>query len=162
ARLWVNDASKPLIDAWVRSGSDSEYRATIRLLGGRAYPLKLECFKSPRDKTAGITLSWKVPQLAEEVIPQRNLTPRTAPELFVLTTPFPPDDRSEGYERGTSVSSAWVQATRDASLDIAAYVADHLNELAGTNGSGAERQKSVHEFCRRFVERAFRRPLSEE
>jgi hypothetical protein len=162
ARLWVNDPSKPLIDAWVRSGSDSEYRASIRLLGGRAYPLRLECFKSARDKTAGITLAWKVPQLAEDVIPRRNLSPRSAPELFVLTTPFPPDDRSTGYERGTSVSSAWVQSTRDASLETAAYVAAHLNELAGVGDSGSERQKKVREFCRRFVERAFRLQVSEE
>jgi hypothetical protein len=162
ARLWVNDPTKPLIDAWVRSGSDSQYRASIRLLGGRAYPLRLECFKSARDKSAGITLAWKVPQLAEDVIPRRHLSPRTAPELFVLTTPFPPDDRSTGYERGTSISSAWVQATRDASLETAAYIAAHLSELAGAGDSGSERAKKVREFCRRFVERAFRRPLSEE
>ena len=30
------------IDAWVKSGDDTEHRGEIRLLGGRAYPIKLE------------------------------------------------------------------------------------------------------------------------
>src|SRR5260370_24202250 len=54
-RLWVNDSSRPLIDAWVRSGAGTtEQRGTIRLLGGRAYPLRLEFFKSKeaKEKTA--------------------------------------------------------------------------------------------------------------
>ena len=33
-RLWVNDARKPLIDKWVKSGSDTEYRESIFLLAG--------------------------------------------------------------------------------------------------------------------------------
>src|SRR6185436_14134973 len=45
ARLWVNDDREPLIDAWVASGTLSEHKATIRLLGGRRYPLKLDYFK---------------------------------------------------------------------------------------------------------------------
>ena len=35
ARLWVNDTERPLIDAWVKSGADTEHRASISLLGGR-------------------------------------------------------------------------------------------------------------------------------
>src|SRR5262249_43481229 len=46
ARLWVNDTTKPLIDAWVKSGNDTEYRGTITLLGGRAYPIRLEYSKA--------------------------------------------------------------------------------------------------------------------
>ncbi len=46
ARLWVNDARQPLIDAWVKSGKDTEYRGSIFLLGGRAYPLRLEFSKA--------------------------------------------------------------------------------------------------------------------
>src|SRR5262249_43946494 len=53
ARLWVNDDAEPLIDAWVASGKVSEYKATRRLIGGRAYPIKLNYFKS-QEKTAAI------------------------------------------------------------------------------------------------------------
>ena len=46
ARLYVNDATTPLIDAWVKSGDDAEHRGTIRLLGGRPYFIKLEFSKA--------------------------------------------------------------------------------------------------------------------
>ena len=45
-RLWVNDNTKPLVDAYVKSGLDTEFRASILLLAGRAYPLRLEFSKA--------------------------------------------------------------------------------------------------------------------
>ena len=72
-----------------------------------------------------------MPRRAFEVIPRRNLSPASLPETFVLTTPFPPDDRSAGYERGTSVSKAWDAATTDAAIEVAGYVVAHLKELSG-------------------------------
>ena len=53
-----------------------------------------------------------------------------------MKTPFPPDDRSVGYERGTSVSKAWDQATTDAAIEVAGYVVVHLKELAGVGDDG--------------------------
>src|SRR5207248_7096745 len=50
-RLWVNDNRQALIDAWVKSGSDTEHRASIFLLGGRAYPLRLEFSKGKQGVT---------------------------------------------------------------------------------------------------------------
>src|SRR5213079_1911406 len=97
-----------------------------------------------KDKTkppavkACISLEWKLPQQAAEVIPTRNLLPMAVPELFIVTTLFPPDDRSVGYERGTSISRAWDQATTDAAIEVAGYVVAHLHELAGVP-DGAER-----------------------
>ncbi len=61
ARLWINNPATPLIDAWVASGGDVKQHAeSIRLLGGRAYPLKIEFFKF-KDKSASIALQWKPP-----------------------------------------------------------------------------------------------------
>jgi cytochrome c553 len=160
ARLWVNDPRRPLIDAWVKSGRDTEFRGSVRLLGGRAYPLRLDYFKADKEKTAAVILAWKVPRQAEAVIPQRNLSPKRVPETLVLTTPFPPDDRSVGYERGTSVSRAWVQAATEASLEVATHVAGHLRELAGVPDKAPDRERRVRDFCGRFAERAFRRPLT--
>ena len=73
-RLWVNDKVRPLIDAGVKSGNDTEYRASIYLLGGRVYPLRLELSRS-KEKTSSIALEWKLPRRAFEVIPRRNLSP---------------------------------------------------------------------------------------
>ncbi len=161
-RLWVNNNKQPLIDAWVKSGDGSEYREPIFLIGGRVYPLKLEYFKSKQEKTASVVLEWKPPQRAAEPIPQRHLSPNRFPELFVLTTAFPPDDRSRGYERGSFISKEWDQATTYAAIETARYVAANLDNLAGTRGDAADQPQKIREFCRRFVERAFRRPLSEE
>jgi cytochrome c553 len=173
-RLWLNDPKRPLIDAWVKSGKDTEHRGSIFLLGGRAYPLRLEFSKAKQgvddsknekkrpSAPAMIALEWKLPQRPAEVVPARNLLPVSFPESFVLTTAFPPDDRSMGYERGTSISRAWEQATTDAAIETAGYVAAHVNELAGTRDGAPDRDRAVRDFCRRFVERAFRRPLTDE
>lgn len=161
ARLWVNDQSQALIDAGVKSGDQTEYRASIRLMAGRKYPLRLEFFRS-REKSASITLLWKPPGGALEVIPSRRLSPAATAESLVLSTPFPPDDRSMGYERGTSISKAWDQATTEAAIEIADFTAAHLAGLAGAPESGPDREAKVRAFCEKFAERAFRRPLTPE
>jgi hypothetical protein len=175
ARLWVNDTTRPLIDAWVKSGNDTEYRGTITLLGGRAYPIRLEYSKAkqgvddskktkkpPPEVKSSIRLEWKPPQKVAEVVPRFYLATSRIPETFVATTPFPPDDRSTGYERGTTVSKAWDQATTDAAVEVAGYVSGHLRELSGVFDAAKKPEQVRDEFCRKFVERAFRRPLSDE
>lgn len=170
-RLWINDTKKPLIDALVKSGNDTEYHGSIYLLSGRAYTVKVDFAKAkqgvddskkimgpPQPVKASFSLEWKPPHHALEVIPQRQLIPRSSPEVFAVTTPFPPDDRSVGYERGTSVSKAWEQATTDAAIETTAYIISHLQELAGTRDDSGV----LKTFCRKFVERAFRHPLTDE
>lgn len=173
-RLWVNDAQRPLIDAWVKSGNDNEYRGTLFLLGGRLYPVRLEFSKSKQgvddskkgkkvpEVKASVALAWKRPHGVVEVIPARHLTPTRVPASFVVTTPFPPDDRSVGYERGTTVSRAWDQATTEAAFEVAGYVVPRLQEFTGARSDAADAKKRAHDWCLRFAELAFRRPLNEE
>jgi hypothetical protein len=160
-RLWVDDKVQPLIDASVKSGNDTEYRASIYLLGGRVYPLRVELSRS-KEKTSSIALEWKLPRRAFDLVPRKNLSPNSFPETLVLKTPFPPDDRSVGYERGSSVSKAWDQATTDAAIEVAGYVVAHVKELAGVADDAPDREQKLRDFCRRFAERACRRPLSDE
>lgn len=161
ARLWVNDNETPLIDAWVKSGDQTEYRGTIRLLAGRAYPLRLEFFKF-KEPSASIQLCWQPPHHAEEVIPTRALSPQEVPSTFVVRTPFPPDDRSEGYERGVGVSPEWDAATTYAALEVAGYVLGNLRRVTGVDIEADNADERLREFCRQFAARAFRRPLSNE
>ena len=172
-RLWVNDLNKPLIDAYVKSGSGTEYSQSLFLLGGRSYSLKLEFSKAKQgvdDKKAKekppakamISLEWKRAHRVAEVIPTRQLSPGRFPETFVVTAPFPPDDRSIGYERGTTISKEWDQATTDAAIEVAAYVLSHLTELSGVKSDAGDREPRLREFCLKFAERAFRRPLADE
>jgi mono/diheme cytochrome c family protein len=196
-RLWVNDLAHPLIDAWVKSGTDLDHKGSVFLLGGRAYAVRLEFSKArqgvqkkdavPKPVHAAVAFLWKRPRGAPEVIAARHLIPVKAPEAFVSSTPFPPDDRSMGWERGSAVSKAWDQAETDAAIDAAGYVATHLEELTGLRPANREagpaignpasirfdpqtapkiatdeRTKKAREFAARFVERAFRRPLTDE
>ena len=173
-KLWVNNPDRPIIDAWVKSGSDNEYRASIFLLAGRAYPIRLDFSKAKMgvedskekkakypDVKASIALEWKLPHRPAEVIPARNLSPTRVAESFVPSTPFPPDDRSIGYERGNSISKEWDQATTEGALEVADYIAARLKNLAGVSGD-ADRDKKLREFGLKFAERAFRRPLTVE
>ncbi len=174
-RLWLNDPETPFIDARVKSGDDTEYRETITLLGGRAYPLRLEFTKAkqgvddsdkqkgpPPEVQASISLSWKRPGRPEEVIPARSLSPGRAPKLLVVETRFPPDDRSTGYERGSAISKAWDEATTYAAIEVAGKIADDLPRLANVKSDDPEREKKLRKFCAEFAERAWRRPLSDE
>ena len=172
-RFWINDMKTPLIDKAVKSGSETEFRASIHLLGGRAYPVRLEFSrasvgvrKDPKEKLVQakttMSLDWKPPRRAEEPIPARNLMPVGVGTSFAPATAMPPDDRSAGYERGTAVSKAWVQATTDGAIETAAYVADHLAELTGVRPDASDRKTKLREFCAQFAERGFRRPLTPE
>lgn len=160
-KLFVNDDQTPLIDAWVRSGDGQEYRGSRRLLGGRMYPLRIEFFKF-KDPRASIQLKWKPPYGVEEIIPQRCLVPEGSSQTFVVSTPFPPDDRSTGFIRGTSVSPEWNEATTFAAIEAAEYVMSHLRDLSDVRSDDKERDKKLRSFCTQLAERAFRRPLSEE
>lgn len=174
ARLWLNSAKKPFIDAWVKSGKDTEFRGSIYLLGGRTYPIRLEFTKSTQGvddtaKKAGkpappafVALAWKRPKQADEVIPARALTPAQSQEVFVSTTPFPPDDRSTGYERGNSVNKAWDEATTTAALETAAYITNNLRDITGIRDEAPDRKEKLQKFCEVFVNRAFRRPLTDD
>ena len=170
-RLFLNDAKRPLIDASVKSGNDTEYRGALYLVAGHLYPVRVEFFRSslgvvkndkgkPKPWQASLSLLWKRPGRAAEVIAQRHLFPEKSTPLMALSTPFPPDDRTAGYERGTSVSKAFVEASTEAAIEVATYISAHLNDLAGTQAKAADRTERIRAFCLRFAELAFRRPLT--
>jgi hypothetical protein len=161
ARLWVDDNEEPLIDAWVASGTVTEHKAKIRLLGGRVYPLKLDLTRF-KEKTSAISLQWMPPRSAQQPIPSRNLSPSDSTPTLVVTTPFPPDDSSLGYERGVSVSKAWDEATTSAAIEVAGYVARNLDHLSHSKASDTNRAAKAEAFCTDFATRAFRRPLSDD
>jgi len=162
ARLWLNAQDTPLIDGWVRSGDEKAHRETVFLLAGRTYPLKFEFFKEKKEKGASIALKWKLVDRVEELIPEQYLTPGKATETLLIRTAFPPDDRSMGYERGNLVSKAWDEATTESALEVATYVVSHLKPLAGVGLGDGDAKTKLPLFCRKFTERAFRRPLTPE
>jgi mono/diheme cytochrome c family protein len=160
-RLWINQQRDALIDAWVSSGPDvREERRSIFLLGGRVYPIKLEYFKY-REKSASIELRWRPPHGREEIVPQQCLDPQWSPEVMVTSVQFPADDRSDGYERGTTISKEWDQATTRAALEVAAHVEASIDALAGTKPKAEDRIDKLKAFSRRFLDAALRRPVED-
>ena len=160
-RLWLNDENRALIDAWVRSGTKSEHRESIHLLGGRKYPIRVDFVKG-KNESARVALKWSPPGAVEEVVPARCLSTDDVPEVFVLQTPLPADDRSAGYERGTTVSKQWEQATTDAAIEVAGYTAARYRQLTGAADETLGHDSRTRDLCRRFVERAFRHPLTDD
>lgn len=174
-RLYVNEMgeNRPLVDAWVKSGSDTEFRGTIFLLAGRPVPIRLDYSKSkqgvqddpnknkkPPVAKSSITLLWKRPGGVVDVIPRHHLAPVRNSEQFIIATKFPPDDRSLGWERGSAVSKEWDAAATEAAIDAANRLAESRFALAGTNDSDKDQVKKLRAWATTFLERAFRRPLT--
>ncbi len=163
-RLWINDDDEAdaLIDGWVSAGPEvREERKSIYLIGGRSYFLRLEYFKF-QEKTSSIELRWKPPHGVEEIIPSHFLRTERTRELMIVNTNFPADDRSTGYERGTTISKAWDQAVTEAAISTAEHVVENISELAQTKDDAPDRLEKLRKFAFTFVETAFRRPLTEE
>jgi len=172
-RLFVNDTKNPVIDAWVKSGADSEYSGTVFLVGGRIYPIRLEMSKAKQGvddsnkkeqkakpaAPAMLHLEWIPPKGFRQVVPELCLATNGSPEQLVLSTPFPPDDRSLGWERGSTISKAWYQAVVQATVEASAWVRERADELAGTKPDAADRKAKLRQFGKHFAERAWRRPL---
>lgn len=163
ANLFINernDKNEPTIDAWVAPDNEiREENGKIFLLGGRRYYLRVDFFRYQEAKSM-IELLWKPPHGVREPVPASVLTTEIAHQHFVPQTSMPADDRSFGYERGSSVSRVWFDAVTSTALETANAVAARRDELAKTKPDDAERDKKIRNLAREFVARAYRRPLT--
>lgn len=151
-----------LIDAWVSSGTDiRESKARVFLLGGRSYAMRFDYFKY-KDARGMVSLEWKMPRGEWTVLSTPYLSPAGAAHVAVISTTFPADDASEGYERGTGISKDWHEATTAAAIEAANQVIARLPGLSGVNEDAPDRLAKLKEFTAIFAERAFRRPLTDE
>lgn len=167
-KLYLNSPrGAPLYDGTVHSAGKTRHTIPVSLVGGRQYPIRIEFVSAHIGLNIKkieelppvhgfVELQWKRPGRMIETIPTRYLTPGRASEVFVLKSPFPPDDFSRGYERGVTVSSAWFEATTQAAVEVAHYMLDRMS--AGLAEKVSE--DGYQAFAYRWVERAFRRPLS--
>jgi hypothetical protein len=114
------------------------------------------------EKTASIRLEWKPPHGTWRVLDATHVDTRPASRVFVLETALPADDRSLGYERGSSVSREWLAAVTEAAAATAVEVIDRLPLLAGVSADAEDRRERLQEFVVRFASVAFRRPLTAE
>jgi hypothetical protein len=162
-RLFLNEPDhrrEALIDAWVSSGNTmrTEEGRTF-LLAGQAVPLSLE-YVSYQEEKSSIALEWKPPGGIWEPIPARYLFTSPSPKAVIVSTTFPPDDASLGYERGSSVSKAWKEAVARAAIEATAKIFEDLDQLANTKPGEPDRREKLKDFCARFATLAFGRPLT--
>lgn len=162
AKLYVNEHDtklEPTIDAWVAPNNEiREKSMKVKLIGGRRYFVELEFFKY-KEKQSLIELLWKTPHGPREVIPASVLTPDHSHPVFVAQTDLPADDRSYGYERGSSVSRVWLDGVNSIAFEAADHVIKNLDRLAKTKDDDPERTRKLKDFAAEFTARAFRRPL---
>ena len=148
------------IDHWVNAGDEiKEHRKTIFLLGGRAYPVFARFLKFEQ-KLASIQLLWKPPHGVLQPVPNRNFIPDRRPPVLTISTPFPADDASAGYVRGSLVSQEWNEAITRAGVEASALIMEDINRLSGSRVDSGDRRAKLAEFCHRFATAAFRRTLT--
>lgn len=160
-KFYVNDLDNPLIDGWVaEAGQKRELTGVTRLVGGRAYLVKLEMFKF-KEPSASITLKWKPPFKALQVIPTQNLSPKWAPLVFLSHAKFPADDSVSGYQRGLTLSTAWDHATTQGAIEAARHMWAHIEQFADVKkgDDAAKRREKIQTYCHDFVGRALRTRL---
>ena len=158
---------REFINNHVQSEGRTEFRKTLFLTGGRAYPFKIDFFQRKRkteQPPAQFSLSWVPPGGVEEIIPTRHLIKSTMPASFALQTKLPADDRSYGYERGTAVSRQWDESTTRAAIEFSQTAISELwprYEKQHRKDSDENRGR-LRGFAKHLVSTAFRGKLTPE
>lgn len=161
SNLRINYSDDPLIDASVVSFESTLNQASIYLLAGRSYHFSLDVskFKEPKAK---ISLEWKIPGGVRQSIDARYLSPTWSPTALIVSTPFPPDDSSIGYERGRSVSREWYEATTAASIEIGNELTKNLKRWLPHDKKNPQDIELVKQWCYVWVSLALRHQLNDE
>jgi mono/diheme cytochrome c family protein len=158
---------REFINNRVQSGDKTEFRKSVVLTAGRVYPIQIELYQRKRkteQPPATISLSWVPPGGIEEVIPERQLLPASAPATFSLQAKLPPDDRSYGYDRGLAVDRQWDASTTTAAIEFAQAAIDELwpRYQRDHKDVSDENRQRLRNFLTELAETAFRGPLDEQ
>ncbi|RLT14542.1 MAG: DUF1588 domain-containing protein [Planctomycetota bacterium] len=158
-KLFVNDERTPLIDASVVSYEKSTNSASIFLVAGQVYRFVLDASKNKEPK-ARLSLQWKPPSGVLEPIPDSLLSPTWAPQTLLIETPFPPDDASVGYERGTSISRDWFEALIASAIEVGNQITEDPKRWMPKQANDPTNLEHVKKWCALWVSAALRRPLT--
>ncbi|MEN8849276.1 MAG: DUF1592 domain-containing protein [Akkermansiaceae bacterium] len=164
-RVYINEHDQKkdaFIDEWVSSGNQMRSAEnSIFLLGGHSVPFFAE-FVAFKEEKASLTIDWKPPHGVWEPLPNHVLRADGADQATVISTSFPADDASMGYERGSSISKAWQEAVANAAIEATSLIHEDIDKLARTKPGAPDRWDKIKKFCHQFTERAFGRPPTKE
>lgn len=158
---------REFIDNHVQSGEKTEFRKSVTLTAGRVYPFKIDFIQRKRKTElppARISLSWVPPHGVEAIIPTRNLVTEKPPATYSLQVSLPADDRSYGFERGIAINRQWDESTTAAALEFSQVAIEELwpRYRRDHKKDANENRQILRSFLVRFVETAFRGPLTDE
>ncbi|MFN0129591.1 MAG: DUF1800 family protein [Verrucomicrobiales bacterium] len=116
-KLWID--GNLVIDQWNDDAAEGgiEHTATVSLVAGQRYAIRIDYRESSSTELASARLSWSSPSVAKEVIPTSRLTPVTG---------LPPIMTSPGFVVGLLDGSLSHQLT--ASNEPDSFFADGLPE----------------------------------
>ena len=165
--LDLGQYDRQFIDNRVQSGDRTEFRKSIYLTAGRAYPFDLEFIQRKRkteQPLAKISVSWVPPHGREQIIPKRNLLTVMHPSTFALQAKLPPDDRSYGYDRGIGVDQQWDASTTAAAVEFADMLIEEQwpQWQRRHRKDPDENRAKLRAFLTEIVETAFRGSLPDE
>lgn len=157
-----------LIDNHVQSGGKTEFRRIVTLIAGRPYHFQLDLKQRPRkteQPPASVSVAWVPPGGSEAIIDGRYFIPDSNGQLYTIESRLPPDDRSYGYARGTSVDRSWDDATTAAALEFGSVVAsemfDHFLRRHKDDPPPPPREM-LRRFLDEFLQVAFRGRVDDE
>ena len=158
---------RELVNNHVQSEGRDEFRRSMHLTAGRAYPFEIRFLQRKRktkQPPARISLSWIPPGSVEEVIPTQNLIPEKLSDTFPLQAKLPPDDRSYGYDRGTSVNRQWDDSTTATAIEFAEVaIAELYPKYRQRYRNEADENRGIlKKFLAELLATAFRGQLDDE
>lgn len=124
-RLWVNNLSTPLIDAWFDQSATVSHQGQIALTAGTPYQIRMDFYENGGN--ASVRLEWSSPSQPRQIVPQGRLytalpSAPAAPTMHVPTSPSSTQinlswtdnaSNEQGYriERGTDGTNYTLIAT---------------------------------------------------
>jgi hypothetical protein len=160
-KFFLNDERNPLIDAGVVSYEKSTNSASIFLVAGQVYRFVLDASKH-KEPSPRLSLTWKPPMGVPQPIPERYLSPTWAPQVLAISTQFPPDDASVGYERGTSISREWFEAVVASAIEVGNELSSDPKRWMPKEANDPSNLEQVKKWCALWVSSALRRNLNDE
>lgn len=166
--LYFERPKQVLVNNRVQSEGRDEFRVSRYLIGGRPYLFELHFYQKKRkteQPPASVSVSWVPPGGVEQIVPKRYWMPRSSGSHYTLQSKLPPDDRSYGYERGTSIDPAWDQSITRAAIELGSVTAAELyppfRQRELRKNSDDENRRVLRAFLKRWLQVAFRGPLDE-
>ncbi|PIR96768.1 MAG: hypothetical protein COT91_05075, partial [Candidatus Doudnabacteria bacterium CG10_big_fil_rev_8_21_14_0_10_41_10] len=113
-RLWVNGIL--LIDKWFAQ-PPTEHTATINLIAGQKYPIRMEYFENTVFGVA--QLFWSSPQTPKAIVPQSQLTPLAGAPIYTFNkAPSSLNFSAEQNGPNPASQNVTIQNTGDQNLDF--------------------------------------------